>query len=49
MKNEVIAMVDLSTKTIQDLFEIQVRELTTRTLMPKEDSFDFQLSGDWLQ
>ena len=42
-------MVDLNTKTIKDLFEQQVRELTKRTVMTKEDSFDFQLSGGWLR
>lgn len=42
-------MVDLSTKTIKNLFEQQVRNLTLRTVMAKEDSFDFQLSGGWLK
>lgn len=41
-------MVDLSTKNIKELFQKQVRELTQRTI-PKEEFFDFQLSGVWLQ
>lgn len=42
-------MVDLTTKTIKKIFERQIRELTTKSLMTKEDSFDFQLSGGWLR
>ncbi len=42
-------MIDLTTWTIRSLFEQQVRELTRRTLMAKEDSFDYQLSGGWLR
>ncbi len=42
-------MVDLSTRTIKRLFEQQVRELTQRTVMPIEDSFDYQFSGGWLR
>lgn len=42
-------MIDLSTRTIQNLFEQQVRKLTQRTQFTKEDSFDFQMSGVWLQ
>lgn len=42
-------MVDLNAKTIQKLFEQQIRELTQKTFIKKEDSFDFQLSGGWLQ
>lgn len=42
-------MVDLTTKTIKKLFEQQVRNLTSSTIMNKEDSFDFQLSGGWLK
>ena len=42
-------MVDLTTKTIQRLFEKQVRELTHRTIAVKEDTFDYQLSGGWIQ
>ncbi|MEW5896828.1 MAG: hypothetical protein AB1668_04000 [Nanoarchaeota archaeon] len=38
-------MVDLSTSTIKNLFEQQVRSLTMRTATAKEDSLDFQLSG----
>ncbi len=41
-------MVDLTTSHIRKLFEQQVRELTARTLLDKEDLFDFQLSGGWL-
>ncbi len=42
-------MVDLNPKTIKQLFERQVRELTTRTLLAKEDTFDWQFSGGWLK
>ena len=42
-------MVDLSNKTVRRLFEQQIRELTARTTMPMEESFDFQLSGGWLR
>jgi len=42
-------MVDLTTKTIQRLFNRQVQELTQRTIMSKEDTFDYQLSGGWIQ
>lgn len=42
-------MVDLTTRNIKHLFEKQVKELTKRTIIQKEDSFDFQLSGGWLQ
>jgi len=48
-KTEVIAMVDLTTKTIQRIFHRQVQELTQRTIMSKEDTFDYQLSGGWIQ
>jgi hypothetical protein len=40
-------MVDLTTRTIRNLFEKQVRDLTERTLITKEDSFDYQMSGAW--
>ena len=46
---EVISMVDLSTRTIKQLFEKQVRELTQRTLIQKEDTFDMQFNGGWFQ
>ncbi len=46
---EVIIMVDLNPKTIKQLFERQVRELTFRTLLAKEDTFDWQFSGGWLK
>ena len=42
-------MIDLTQRTIRQLFERQIRELTQRTLISKEDTFDFQLSGGWLQ
>ena len=42
-------MVDLTTKTIRKLFEQQVRELTIRTIMPKEETLDIQFSGGWLR
>jgi hypothetical protein len=42
-------MVDLTTRTIQKIFHQQVKELTQRTVMPIEDSFDYQFSGGWLQ
>ncbi len=48
IKTEVIPMVDLTTKTIQRIFHRQVQELTQRTVMSKEDTFDYQLSGGWL-
>ncbi|MDP3699225.1 MAG: hypothetical protein Q8R47_06610 [Nanoarchaeota archaeon] len=42
-------MVDLTTKTIQRIFHRQVQELTQRTIMSKEETFDYQLSGGWIQ
>lgn len=36
---------DLSNKTIKDLFYRQIKELTLRT----QDSFDFQFSGKLLE
>ena len=45
--NEVIEMVDLTTRTIKRLFEQQIRELTSRTVH-KEDSFDYQFGG-WVR
>jgi hypothetical protein len=41
-------MIDLSNKTIKNLFEEQIRKLTRDTIMAKEDSFDYQFSGGWL-
>ncbi len=41
-------MVDLSNKTIQKIFHEQVRQLTTNTLISKEETFDFQMSGGWI-
>ncbi|MBI4980274.1 hypothetical protein HZC30_01805 [Candidatus Woesearchaeota archaeon] len=42
-------MIDLSTRTIRHLFEQQVKELTMRTTRGKENSFDYQLSGEWIK
>jgi len=42
-------MVDLTTVTIKKLFEQQIRALTQDTIISKEDTFDFQLSGVWLR
>ena len=42
-------MVDLTTRTIKRLFERQIRDLTEKTLINKEDSFDIQFSGGWLR
>ena len=42
-------MVDLSTHTIKKLFEKQMREVTARSFVAKEEMFDYQLSGGWLQ
>ncbi len=44
-KTEVINMVDLSTKTIKDLFNQQISNMTRRTI----DSFDYQFSDRWIQ
>ncbi|MFH1275781.1 MAG: hypothetical protein ABIH82_01590 [Candidatus Woesearchaeota archaeon] len=41
-------MIDLTTHTIRNLLEKQIRELTQRTVRP-EDSFDIQFSGAWLR
>jgi hypothetical protein len=40
---------DLTTNTIKKLFEQQIRDLTMRTMMTKEESFDYQFGGGWLQ
>ena len=42
-------MVDLTNRTIKKIFEQQVKDLTLRTVATREDSFDYQLSGEWLQ
>ncbi len=42
-------MVDLATTTIQQLFEQQVRNLTLRTIVPKEELLDFQFSRGWAE
>ena len=39
-------MVDLSTKTIKELFNKQVREMTKKTL--SNQSFDYQFSDRWI-
>jgi len=41
-------MVDLSTRKIKQLFEQQMREITRRTV-PREETFDYQLSGGWIR
>lgn len=40
-------MVDLTTRTIKNLFERQVQELTRKTLFSPEDTLDIQFSGDF--
>ncbi len=44
-------MVDLTPTTIKMIFEERVRELTRQTAIPlsKEDYFDYQYSGRWLE
>jgi hypothetical protein len=42
-------MIDLSTKNVRKLFEQQIKMLTQQTLIQKEDSFDYQFSGRWIQ
>jgi hypothetical protein len=42
-------MVDLTTKTIKRLFEQQIKELTTKTIVPREETFNIQFSGGWLR
>ena len=42
-------MIDLTTRTIRNLFQQQVQQLTENTVIRKEDTFDYQLSGGWLQ
>ena len=39
-------MVDLTTSTIKELFNKQVRELTKKTLAA--ESFDYQFSDRWV-
>ena len=46
---EVISMVDLTPNTIKGIFEERVRELTRQSSIAREDYFDYQLSGGWLQ
>jgi len=41
---EVILMIDLSNKTIENLFYKQMRDLS----VPKEETFDMQFSGGWI-
>jgi len=42
-------MVDLTNRTIKRLFEKQVLDLTRRTVIEREDTFDYQLSGGWIR
>jgi len=42
-------MIDLTTNTIRTIFQQQIRQLTEKTLIAKEDTFDYQLSGGWLR
>ncbi len=42
-------MMDQNTRQIRRIFEEQIRDLTQRTLISREDSFDLQFSGRWLQ
>ncbi len=42
-------MVDLTNRTIKRLFEQQVIDMTRKTLMEREDTFDYQLSGGWIR
>ncbi len=39
--------VDLTTSTIKDLFNRQVRELTRKTIA--DESFDYQFSDRWMK
>jgi len=41
-------MVDLTLEGIKQLFDQQVLDMTKKTIH-KEDLFDFQFSGGWLQ
>ncbi len=36
-------------RQIRSLFEERIKDLTQRTLISREDSFDLQFSGRWLQ
>ena len=40
-------MIDLTTTTIKRLFEQQIKDLTERTIIQREDTFDIQFSGRW--
>jgi hypothetical protein len=43
-------MIDLQPKTIKKIFEQQILNMTTKTVIrDKENTFDFQLSGGWLK
>ena len=48
-KKEVIQMIDLTNRTIKRLFEKQVLDMTRKTLIDREESFDYQLSGGWIR
>ena len=43
-----VKMVDLTLERIKQLFDQQVLDMTKKTIH-KEDLFDFQFSGGWLQ
>ena len=45
-EKKVIIMVDLSTKTIKEIFNKQVREMTKKSL--SSQSFDYQFSDRWI-
>ena len=42
-------MTDLTTKTIRRLFQQQILDLTRKTVLSKEDTFDYQFSERWLR
>ena len=42
-------MTDLPTKPIRRLFQQQILDLTRKTVLCKEDTFDYQFSERWLR
>jgi hypothetical protein len=42
-------MVDLSTRTIKNLFQQQIQRLTLETVGAKAATFDYQMSGGWIR
>jgi hypothetical protein len=48
-KEVIQKMVDLSTKTIKNLFEQQIQRLTLETVGAKAATFDYQMSGGWIR